>query len=766
METNPMRAQTAPLASPAASQPIPRAALSRRSFLRLGAAVGGGFALGLYDKPLALAQGPGPRPDLSPRAFISIAPDGIVTIMAKSPEIGQGVKTMLPMLIAEELDADWSMVRVQQGDLDEARYGGQSAGGSTTTPQNWLPLRQVGAAGRQMLIGVAAQRWGVPESECTTSPGRVLHVTSNRSLGYGELAADTASCAIPSLASVKLKDPADYRIIGKTQRGVDNHAIVTGKPLFGIDTKVPGMVYATIERSPVFGAKVKTANLDEIKKLPGVRQAFVIDGTLPAPGGIVASDPGLEPGVAILADTWWQAQSARAKLKINWDLGPGATQSSDDFATRAAALLKATPANTLRTDGDVDAALASAAKVVEATYAYPFIAHMTLEPMNTTASFKDGKMEVWSPSQSPSGGRGMIARTLNLQPTDITVHLTRVGGAFGRRLSNDYMVEAAYLAKQSGLPVKLVWAREDDIAHDPYRAGGFHSLKAGLDAQGKLVAYRQHLVTYGDGARVASSAGITPTEFPAARVPNYGLYTSLMPLHLRTGPLRAPGSNALCWVGQSFMDEIAVAAGRDPIELQIELLKSTPIQSAAGPGGRGGGGGALNPERLIGVLQLVAEKSNWANRKRVPGRGMGVGCYFCHQGYFAEVAEVTVDSANKIAVNHVWAAGDIGSQIVNPGAAENMVQGAILDGIGQMQQEITLAAGQVQQTNFHQHSPLRINQTPPVIDVFWRKTAFSPTGLGEPSLPPILPAVANAVFAATGKRIRTIPLTRSGFSFA
>jgi isoquinoline 1-oxidoreductase beta subunit len=761
--TTPLDPAPIPAALPGPA--VSRRAVSRRSFLKLSAVVGGGFALGLYEKPLANAQGfGGARPELSPRAFIKIAPDGVVTIMAKSPEIGQGVKTSLPMLIAEELDVDWATVRVQQGDLDETSYGGQSAGGSTTTPQNWTPLRQVGAAGRAMLVGVAAQRWGVSEAECTTSAGRVMHATSGRSLGYGELAADTATCAVPTLASVKLKDPSEYKIIGKTQRGVDNHAIVTGKPLFGIDTKVPGMQYAVIERSPVFGAKVKTANLDEIKKLPGVRQVFVIEGTLPAAGGVVASDPGLEPGVAILADTWYQAQSARGKLKIDWDLGPGATQSSDDFASRAADLLKAPPVNTLRADGDVDGALKGAAKVVEATYAYPFIAHAPLEPMNSTASFKDGKMEIWSPSQSPSGGRANVARTLGLQASDVTVHLTRVGGAFGRRLSNDYMVEAAYLAKQAGVPVKLVWAREDDMAHDPYRAGGYHSMKAGLDAQGKVVAYRQHLVTYGDGARTAASAGVTATEFPAARVANYGLYTSLMPLHLRTGPLRAPGSNALCWVAQSFMDEIATAAGRDPIELQIELLNTAPIQAQGAGGGRGGGG--LNTERLIGVLKLVAEKSNWANRKRAPGKGMGVGCYFCHQGYFGEVAEVTVDASNKITVNHVWVAGDIGSQIINPGAAENMVQGAVIDGIGQMQQEITLAAGQVQQTNFHQHSPLRINQTPPAIEIFWRKTTYGPTGLGEPALPPVLPAISNAVFAATGKRIRTLPLARSGFSFA
>jgi isoquinoline 1-oxidoreductase beta subunit len=758
MEAHPMRHTLKPL--------------SRRTFLQIGALTGGGLALGFFDLPFASAQGPA-RADLSPRAFIQIASDGTITLMAKSPEIGQGVKTMLPMMIAEELDADWSRVRVQQADLDETLYGGQSAGGSTSTQNNYLPLRRVGAACRQMLISVAAKRWAVPASECTTAPNRVLHAASGRSFGYGELAMDAAALTPPSLDSVKLKDPKDFRILGKPQANVDNHAIVTGKPLFGIDCTVPGMLHAVIEKSPVYGGKVKTANLDAIKKLPGVRHALIL---APAPAnsagatdtttepGVVIVAAGIEPGVAIVADTWWQAQSARNALKVDWDFGPGAAQSSEKFAARAAELLKAPPTDTLRSYGDVDTALASAAKVVEATYAYPFIAHMTLEPMDTTAAFKDGKLEVWTTSQSPGGGRSQAARALNIQPSDITVHICRTGGGFGRRLQNDYFVEAAWLAKQVGGTVKLLWAREDDIAHDAFRPAGWHSFKAGLDAQGHLVAWRQHLATFGDGPRLASSAGMDATEFPSGRVPSYALYTSAQPLVLRTGALRAPGHNAYAWVIEAFLDEVATAAGHDPLDLRMELLNAAPAAMPAAANGRRATD-SLNPDRLKGVLQLVAEKSGWANRKSSPGHGMGLACHYCHAGYFAEVAEVSVDTANRITVQHVWAAGDVGSQIMNPSGAEAQVQGAIVEGMSEMQQEITLADGRVQQTNFPQHPLLRFKQTP-AIELFWRMTEFGPTGLGEPALPPILPAIANAVFAATGKRIRTLPLARSGFSFA
>lgn len=374
-------------------------------------------------------------------------------------------------------------------------------------------------------------------------------------------------------------------------------------------------------------------------------------------------------------------------------------------------------------------------------------------------------MEMWTTSQTPGGGRNQVARALNMQASDITVHICRVGGGFGRRLTNDYAVEAAWLAKQVGVPVKLLWSREDDIDNDDYRPGGYHSFKGGLDAQGKLVAWRQHFITYGEGQRYASGANIDAVEFPSGRVPNYALYASAQPLLLRTGALRAPGHNGYAFAIKGFIDEMATAAGRDPLEFQLELLNATPVPMPAAPSGRRGGGDSLNPERMKGVLQLVAEKSGWANREHTPGRGLGLACHYCHAGYFAEVAEVSVDADNRITVHHVWAAGDVGSQIMNPPGAEAQVHGSIIEGMSQMAQEITLSDGRVQQTNYHQHMLLRLRQTP-TIEIFWRMTQFPPTGLGEPALPPILPAITNAVFAATGKRIRTLPLARSEFSFA
>ncbi len=742
--------------------------IDRRSFLKLTALAGGGFALDLYLTPLTAAQDPA-TPELTPQAFIHIAPDGVTTIMARASESGQGMRTMLPMLIAEELDVDWKDVRVEQAELNEKIYGHQFSGGSQNTPQGWDPMRRVGAAGRQLLITAAAQTWSVPAEECTTQPSRVIHAASGRSAGYGELAAKAAALPTPVLNGVKLKDPRDYRIIGHSERGVDTHAIVTGTPLFGIDVEVPGMLYAAIEKAPVFAGKVKSANVDKIKKLPGVRHVLVIDGGI-TPAAFTPWEPGMEPGIAIVADTWWQAQQARKLLKVDWELGPAATQSSEGFAAKAAELLKAPPANTLRKYGDVDAALKASAKVVEATYEYPFIAHVTMEPQGATAHWKDGKLEMWSTSTLPEDGRELVAKTLGIDASEITTHMVRSGGSFGRRLQNDYLVEAAWIAKQIDAPVKLLWSREDDVAHDPFRPGGMVGLKGGIDAQGKLVAWRHHLITYGDEKNATSGGGIGQDTFPAGFPPAYALYTSMQPLMLRTGALRAPGDNAYCWVAQSFIDELAFAAGRDPLDFQLELLgnKQSPWSSSEhDPVGdhEPSGQEVLIPERFKGVLELVADKSGWARRSKTPGRGMGIAAWFCHMGYFAEVADVSVDAQNKVTVHHVWAAGDIGSQIINPDAAENMVCGGVMEGLGYMGQEITLVDGKIQQTNFQNHPLMRMRQTPK-IEVYWRKTDDAPTGLGEPALPPILPAVCNAIFAATGKRIRTLPLARSGFSWA
>ena len=724
------------------------AAPSRRLFLKTSAAAGGGLLLsfGLTD---AVAAAAGSAAQLN--AFVRIAPDGRVTISAKNPEIGQGVKTMLPMLIAEELDVDWDAIAIEQAESAPALYGPQYAGGSTAAPTNWLPMRRVGAAARQMLVQAAAQTWGVPAGECTTRSGVVSHPSGKR-LGYGVLADKAAALPAPDLEKVLLKDPKDFRIIGKPTPNVDNPSIVTGRPLFGIDVAVPGMRYAVIERSPVFGGKVGSANLDEIKALPGVTHVFVLEGlTTPSP---------VSAGVAIVAQSWWQAQMARRNLKVQWDDGPGAEQSSDGFARKAAELSTQPPQKSLRKEGDVAAALASAAKTVKAAYFYPFLAHATLEPQNCTAHFEDARLHLWAPTQLPDDGRKQLAQILGLRPEDIRIELTRIGGGFGRRLQSDYMIEAARVAQKTGVPVKLLWSREDDIRHDFYRPAGYHFFEGGVDANRRVTAWRDHFVTFGQGDQVADSADMSPNEFPARFVPNLALDRSLMQLAATTGPLRAPGSNGLAFAIQGFIDELAHAAGKDPLQFRLDLLGDAGMVGDPAHGG-------YDAARMRGVLELVRELSGWGVTPPAPGAARGVAFHYSHRGYFAEVVEAGLTpDGSAVKLHKVWVAGDIGGQIINPLGAEQQVQGAVIDGLSiALGQQITLEGGKVVQSNFNTYPLVRMPQVPEVV-VRFRLTDHEPTGLGEPALPPVAPALCNALFVATGMRVRKLPIDLAEFRTA
>jgi isoquinoline 1-oxidoreductase beta subunit len=684
--------------------------------------------------------------------YIRVAPDGLVTIMAKNPEMGQGVKTSLPMMIADELDVAWQNVRTEYAPLDPAIYGRQGSGGSMSTPTNWDPMRRAGAAGRQMMIIAAAQAWRVSTSECDTEAGVVHHRSTGRSLSYGALARRAARVTPPDLNNVTLKDPKDYRIIGQFTPQVDAPRILAGEPLFGIDQSVPGMLYAVYEKAPVFGSRALSANLEQIKALPGVRDAFVIHGD---PAAVFTR--GLVDGVAIVADRWHQANKALERLQVQWADSPAANQSTVGFEHQAAAFAAQAPQQILRRDGDVNRAFYDAAKILQASYSYPFLAHVPLEPMNCTAWAKpDGSMQIWSPTQDPGGARHLIATTLGIDASRITVHMTRVGGAFGRRGENDYSVEAAAISRHIGKPVKLLWNRRQDIQHDVYRCAGFHHFKGALDSQGTVVGFADHFVTFGQQGKVARRAELPPDYFPAGFVPNLQYGQSIIELGLPTGSWRNPLNNGLAFAFESFIDELAHAGGRDPLELRLSLY-GEPRVFPAPPPALGFRTPPFDTGRVRGVLQLVAEKSGWGKRQQ-PGVGMGLAFCYSHLGYVAEVVKASVNERGVPKIHKVWAAVDVGRQIVNPAGAYNQAEGAILDGLGSaLHQAIRVENGAVVNENLNTFSPIRMHEAPP-IEVHFNITDHPPTGLGEPTLPPALPALTNALFAATGRRIRNLPI--------
>ncbi|WKJ91948.1 molybdopterin-dependent oxidoreductase [Methylomonas montana] len=741
---------------------------SRRDFLRKSTLAGGGLVLGFYlsvadsaakrvAKPSAISESSA----FKPNAFIHIAPTGKVTLISKQPEIGQGIKTSLPMVIAEELEVNWLDVQIVQGDLDPI-YGSQSAGGSRSTPTNYQEFHKLGATARTMLILAAAEILRVPAAELVAKDSAVHHLSSGRQLSYGQLVEKAVTILVPAPESVKLKDPKDYKLLGTRIGGVDNPGVVTGKPLFGIDVQLPGMLYATYQKCPAFGGKVVSANLDKIKALPGVKHAFIVEGG--------SSLKGLLPGVAIVADSTWAAFTARKQLEVVWDEGPAAAQSWAGFSAKAKELSEQAGSEVLRNDGDAKKALEEADKIVKAAYSYPFISHASIEPQNCTAWFKDGGIEIWAPTQNPEAGQKIVTETLGIPKEKITLHITRSGGGFGRRLIPDYIIESAAIAKQIGVPVKLTWTREDDLQHDQFRAGGFHFLKGGLDDKGKLIAWHNHFVTFAhkvvkdgkDILELGSGANLSGDEFPGRWVENCLLEQTPLECNIPMGPWRAPRSNVFAWVFHSFIDELAHAAGRDPLAFRLEILGDKGFIPGTGQQGI-----PYDVNRMKHVLQHVAEKAEWGKKTFPRGQGQGIAFHFSHLGYIAQVAEVTVSKDGKLKVDRVVVATDIGAQIVNLSGAENQVQGSVIDGLGALMfQELNIEKGRIVQSNFGDYPMIRIADAPTRVDVHFLKTDYPVTGLGEPALPPLAPAVCNAIFAATGVRVRQLPLLRTDLSWS
>jgi len=734
--------------------------VNRRSFIKLAGFAGGGLVLAFnldtsaaHASTLSGAAAGTPDATTILNSFVRIAPDNTVTVFSKGPEIGQGIKTAFGLIIAEELDADWKTVKVDQAPINPKVYGYQGAGGSTSIPRGWDQLRQAGATARAMLIAAAAQQWSVPVTECTASNSTVIHTKSGKKLTFGALAKSAATQPVPDVTKVPLKKTAEYKLLGKRYTGVDNLKVVTGQPIFGIDIQMPGMLYANYTKCPAVGGKVKSFNADEIKKMPGIVDAFALDGN--------GNPAEVMPGVAIIAKSTWQAFKAKAALKVDWDESSASKDSSTAATAKAKELATKmpAPANNI---GDVDAAFASAAKVVESAYDYAMISHQQLEPQVTTAWWHDGCMELWTPSQQSDRGLAMVTAMLKLTDDKVTVHQTRAGGGFGRRLANDYMCEAAAIALKVPAPVKLQWKREDDFAHDFFRAGGYHFLKGAVDKSGKLSAIQNHLVTFSaDGTRPVSGGNRSNNSFPVDMAPNVRYAVSLMPLQIPCGPWRAPVDNVQMFVAGSFLHELAIAANRDHVEFLLEWfarpLAATPTQGPPPDLSR-----SYNPTRAAGVLKLAAEKSGWG--KKLPaGRGLGIAFGCSYGGHIAQAVELTVDAKKKITVHKITVVADIGP-VINMSGAENQAQGGSIDALSSaMGLAISYENGRIQQTNFGDYPILRMKGAPPV-EVHFIQSDFRPAGLGEPCVPPLAAALGNAIYAATGDRVRTMPFKRAGFS--
>ena len=703
---------------------------SRRDFLKSSALVGGGlflgfdlFASGKFNAGVANAALEG---SFDFNAYLSINSDGTATIFSPNPEVGQGIKTSFPMTVAEELDFDWTKVKVVQAPLDTVKFERQVAGGSYSTPHSWLRLRQAGATARRMLIETAAKRWGVDAGTCTTDKGLVLH-PSGKQATYGELAADAALLTPPK--DVPLKDRKDFKIIGTFVKGVDNQDILTGKPIYGMDFYREGMLFAMIQHPPAFGLKLKSVDGSAAKAMPGIVDVV-----------------SFKNNVAVVGKSTWEVMKAREALHVAYEK-EAELESSADHDRIFKELMKSGEAQVKRKDGDTAAAFATANKIVEAEYQCPFLSHAPMEPMNFFADVRPDKVELIGPVQTPQSARDQVAKLLGIPPENISLEMMRIGGGFGRRLRPDYAVETAELSSIIKAPVKVMWTREDDMTGGIYRPAARYRFRAALDKAGNITAYELR------GVGINSGNPVRENNFPAGAIPNVLIESVDHKSPITTGPWRAPITNFLAGAEQSFFDEVAEAAGKDPVTMRLELFRQAkaPLNAEGKP--------TYDAERFIKTIELAAEKSGWF-KKRKKGVSLGFSVYYSHLSYVAQVAEV-VKRKGKFTLQKVYCAVDCGI-VVNLSGALNQVVGSVVDGLGHaMYGQLTFKDGETQQKNFNTYRLIRMNEIPEV-EVHFVDNGIDPTGLGEPALPPLSGAVANAFYKAMGKRMRDQPFLREG----